>query len=119
MSDTLTSIENAVSSKAKKIKLPSKRILLLVVSGLFVLAVLSTSIAAFQHHKNVVAAQVAAAREDAIIAEKSRQNEVHSLKGQVASLQADKSSLCKYLDNLQKTRPTRGLVTIPTSGNCN
>jgi histone deacetylase complex regulatory component SIN3 len=118
MSDTLTSIENAVSSKAKKIKLPSKRVLLLVVSGLFVLAVLSTSIALYQHSQNVKASQAAAARQDALAAQKATTDQINKLKAQVATLTAQKQAACANYKNLATARATRSLVVIPTAVGC-
>lgn len=133
MSDTLSDATNelnhvadqvteTVSSKTKRFpaihKFVNKRNVLIFGASLIVLVILSVGIALYQNHQNVEAARAYAARQDAIKAEAVRAKQIEDLNKRITDLGNDKAVLCKHLDSLQRNRPTRGLVTIPTTANC-
>lgn len=122
LTDVETKVENELSVATKRTpwlhKLVTKQNLLIAGASLIVLVTVITSIALYQRHKNVEAAQAAAIRQDAITAERARLQEVAILKTQISTLQAQKKASCDYLALKARTKPTAGYVIVPTVSGC-
>lgn len=107
---------NQVSSASKE---PNrKKVLLFMAGSLIVLALVLGSIAAYQKHQERVAQEDNNKAVAAQKAEKAKDDEIVSLKAQVAAEHSDKMVGCTYISGLTKTRIVQQYVVLPNTMHC-
>jgi hypothetical protein len=115
MSTTLTDIEHAVSSKAPKLKLPSKRALLIAAGGLVLCLLFSAGMIYQVRQERADKAAAAQATVARAAKEAGYQRQITQLEATNHTLAVQKQALCQNYAALSTAKPTRAYVIVPTA----